>query len=137
MKTSIVGHHDVQGQGIHIASFPMQLGLTNNLAYSINGALLILLFLLSRVLFVPITVTIYAAQYHNWGILKALGHMRRICHLCNLIQFTLQSYWFFLLLRLAAGVLRTWTWHSRSNRGQTDTFRTGSTRNSSHNKKLL
>lgn len=87
----------------------MQLRLTDNLFYTVNGALLILVFLLVRTLFVPISVSIYAAQYHHWDLLRALGSMKWICHTCNLMQFSLQLYWFVLLLRLAVGVVRGWS----------------------------
>ena len=83
--------------------------MTNNILYTLNGALLIVVFLIVRVLFVPITVAIYAAQYHRWDIPEALGKMRGICHLCNLLQFSLQLYWFVQLLRLAGHVVRKWS----------------------------
>ena len=85
-----------------------QLGMADTNFYTLNGALLILFFLVFRVLFVPITVTIYAAQYHQWDVVQALGRMTRICHLCNAIQFCLQLYWFVCLLQLAARVVGRW-----------------------------
>lgn len=101
----------------------LQLGLTNNLFYTINGALLIMAFLISRVLFVPIAVSILAAQYHQWDIFKALASMTRLCHFCNFLQFSLQFYWFLLLVRLAANVVRGWTDRGREKR-HSDTLRT-------------
>jgi hypothetical protein len=85
----------------------MQLGMTGNKIYILNGALLILLFLTSRVMFVPITVTIYAAQYHQWNLVTAMSTMRVICHLGNALQCCFQTYWFVLLVGLAARVVRT------------------------------
>lgn len=82
--------------------------MTDNKFYTINGAFLIFLFLASRVMFVPITVTIYAAQYHHWDLLQALGNMKVICHICNALQFCFQTYWFVLLVRLARSVVRGW-----------------------------
>ena len=83
--------------------------MTKNVLYTVNGAVLVFLFLASRVMFVPITVTIYAAQYHQWDVLQALRHMRAVCHLANALQLGLQTYWFVLLLRLAVRVVRGWT----------------------------
>ena len=83
--------------------------MTNSTLYTLNGALLVVVFLLVRVLFVPITVSIYAAQYHQWDIFEALGRMTRICHLCNLLQFSFQFYWFIQLVRLASSVVRSWS----------------------------
>ncbi len=62
-----------------------------------------------RVCFVPITVTIYAAQYHQWNLLEAMGRMQTICYVCNLLQFSFQLYWFVQLVRLAGQVVRGWS----------------------------
>lgn len=77
--------------------------------YTLNGALLVMVFLIVRVFFVPITVSIYAAQYHNWNLFQALGTMKPICHLCNFLQFSFQFYWFVLLVRLTGAVVRSWS----------------------------
>ena len=58
----------------------------------------------------PISVSIYAAQYHRWDVMQALRSMRMICHLCNALQFCIQFYWFVLLLRMAARVVGGWLW---------------------------
>ncbi len=73
-----------------------------------NGGFLVLVFLASRVMFVPSSIAIYAAQYHQWDVMQALGTMKRVCHLGNALQFSFQLYWFVLLLRLSASVVRGW-----------------------------
>ena len=83
-----------------------QLGLTDNLFYIVNGALLVVTFLLVRVMFVPLSITFYAGQYHQWDVVQALGAMRWVCHLANSLQFFFQLYWFVQLLRLARQVVR-------------------------------
>lgn len=85
---------------------PAQLGMTDNLFYVVNGALLVITFLLVRVMFVPLSISFYAGQYHQWDMVQALGAMRWICHLANFIQFAFQLYWFVQLLRLARQVVR-------------------------------
>ena len=92
----------------------MQLGLTSNIFYAVNGALLIITFLASRILFVPISISIYAAQYHGWDVMQALRSMRIVCHLGNALQFCIQFYWFLLLLRMAARVVRGWLVEEKS-----------------------
>lgn len=67
-------------------------------------------------MFVPINVAIYAAQYHRWDFVQALGSMRTICHVCNILQFSFQAYWFLLLLKLAAKVVSDWL-HWTNGRG--------------------
>lgn len=94
--------------GIVVLHHCTQLGKTNNVFYWLNGALLIVVFLVLRVLFVPINVAVYAAQYHQWGFGQALRSMKTICHICNTLQFSLQAYWFLLLLKLAGKVVKDW-----------------------------
>lgn len=110
---------------VHLALLFKQLGLTGNLFYAVSGAFLIIVFLVARIMNVPITVTIYAAQYHKWDLLQALSSMKTICHIGNAIQFSLQMYWFVLLLRLAVRVVRGWFRLAKEEgRGQSDSTRT-------------
>ncbi len=82
--------------------------MTRGAFYRINGVLLILVFLLVRVLYVPLSILVFSAQYHEWRVIDALYHMRWHCHVCNLIQFLLQLYWFVSLMQLAWDVVRGW-----------------------------
>lgn len=97
--------------------------MTDNIFYTINGVFLILLFWASRVMFVPVTVTIYAAQYHHWDLVLALRSMRIICHIGNALQFCFQAYWFVLLVRLAWRVVGGWS-TAESNKTRTSTQET-------------
>ena len=89
-----------------IKSHNMQLGLTKNVWYTINGAVLILVFLLVRVLNMPMCIVVYAAQYHQWSIMDTLRHLRWTCYAGIVTDVLIQGYWFISLLTLARGVIR-------------------------------
>lgn len=90
----------------------MQLGLTKSVFYTINGAVLIVVFLLVRVLNMPACFLIYAAQYHQWNLVDALAHMKWSCYAGISTVIFLQTYWFMALLKLMCGVVRT-RWKDR------------------------
>ena len=67
-----------------------------------------MVFLIARLLNVPIAILVYTAQYHEWNVMKALATMRWMCHTGNLIQFLFMLNWFIRLLLVARNVIRGW-----------------------------
>lgn len=57
-------------------------------------------FFIVRILNVPFTLLVYAAQYHNWDIVSALLRLRIVCYIAIFLQYILQIYWFVLIIRL-------------------------------------
>lgn len=83
-----------------------QLDLKDTNLYKLNGAILLLTFLLARVLYVPFALLIYAAQYHNWDVWLALKSMYPVCHFFNAVLVLLQTYWYLALVSIAMRTTR-------------------------------
>ena len=66
--------------------------------YFVNGFLVWFILL---VLKFPIMILIYAAQYHNWDVYKALFHMTTTCYVSMSLELSLQIYWFIFVLGVA------------------------------------
>lgn len=73
--------------------------LRDTLCFKINGVLAIIVHFITRILVVPFTYIIYAYQYHNGSIVPALQTMRPICHIVTVAGFSLQIYWFILMIK--------------------------------------
>ena len=71
----------------------------------VNGIILVLLFLLIRILNYPIAVLVYAAQYHDWSIWLALSALYPMCHILSALQFSLQAFWFYQIVRVSGSAL--------------------------------
>lgn len=69
--------------------------------YQINGAALVCVFFLVRIVNTPLTLTFYSAQHYDWNFSKALSSMRAVCHVMVGAELTLQCYWFSQILRTA------------------------------------
>ena len=78
----------------------LQFGLTHTSFYFANGVILLVLWILIRVLNYPLALLVYAAQYHGWNILSALGAMHAVCHLFSLLHFGFQIYWFIPIFKI-------------------------------------
>ena len=92
-----------------------QLKQQKSMVYFLNGVILIPTYFIVRILNLPVVFTLYAAQHHNWNVWTAVRAMYPICHIFNLVQFSLQIVWFSAIVRIAmkAGMLRL-PWSKRS-----------------------
>ena len=84
-----------------VCKFILQLGQEKTKFYLINGILLVVIFFIVRILNIPFTLTVYAAQYHSWDIVAALYHLRVVCYMFISLQYVMQIYWFCLIVKLA------------------------------------
>lgn len=82
---------------------PLQLEMQDSIVYYANGLALILVQLVVRVLNWPIVIMIYAAQYHNWDVVKALYSLYPLCIVSTTIWQILELYWFWMIIQLVAG----------------------------------
>ncbi len=73
--------------------------------YFVNGFLAVVVWFFVRILKLPFMVMVYAAEYHNWNIYKALLHMRVVCYVSITLEMTMQVYWFIFIVRVALGDL--------------------------------
>lgn len=78
-----------------------QLGQDKTMVYLLNGFLLVFVFFVVRILNIPFTLMVYAAQYHSWNIVAALRRLRLVCYIAIGLQYVLQFYWFILIVKLA------------------------------------
>ena len=69
--------------------------------YFVNRFLAVFTWFVLHVLKFPIMILIYAAQYHNWDVYKALFHMTTTCYVSMSLELSLQIYWFILILGVA------------------------------------
>ena len=79
----------------------LQLGQDKTTVYLLNGFLLVFVFFVVRILNIPFALLVYAAQYHNWDIMKAVFHLRLACYVFIILQYIMQFYWFVLIVKLA------------------------------------
>lgn len=71
--------------------------------YYANGISLVLVQLVVRVLNWPIVIVIYAAQYHQWDVVKALYSLYPLCIVSTGVWQVLEIYWFWMIIQLVAG----------------------------------
>jgi len=82
-------------------SLSLQLGQEKTPCYKANGYLLVFIFFVVRILNIPFDVIVYAAQYHNWNIFRALQKFQLSCYVSIFLMYIMQIYWFAMILTLA------------------------------------
>lgn len=74
--------------------------------YILNGIALVVVQLVIRVLNWPIVILIYAAQHHNWDVIKAVYSLNPMCTIATTLWQALEVYWFWMVMQLAAGITK-------------------------------
>ena len=78
---------------------PMQLNLQHTTLYRLTGIATLIVQFVTRILNWPLCILIYAAQYHDWDMVKAIHGLHSICIISMILWQVLETYWFMKIWR--------------------------------------
>ena len=78
---------------------PMQLNLQHTTLYRLTGIATLIVQFVTRILNWPLCILVYAAQYHDWDMVKAIHGLHSICIISMILWQVLETYWFMKIWR--------------------------------------
>ena len=85
---------------------PIQLKLQDTRLYFLSGVAVVVVQFVFRILDWPACILLYAAQYHNWDVIKAIYGLHAICIVSIVFWQVMETYWFVKVLTIVRSFTR-------------------------------